>query len=58
LPNRYGHCCGQCYHGLCAFPSSKQSPERSWPFLSRGPGALDPFIWESYIFSVTVFTSV
>ena len=42
LPNRYGHRCGQCYHGLCVFPSSNQSLERSWPFLSRGPGELDP----------------
>ena len=32
LPNRYGHRCGQCYHGLCAFPSSNPSLEGSGPF--------------------------
>ena len=42
LPNRYGHRCGQCYHGLCAFPSSNPSLEGSWPFSIRGPAVLDP----------------
>ena len=32
LPNRYGHRCGQCYHGLCAFPPSNPSLEGSGPF--------------------------
>ena len=32
LPNRYGHRCGQCYHGLCAFPSSNHPSKALGPF--------------------------
>lgn len=58
LPNRYGHRLRPMLSRPLRVPVLKPIPRRLLTLFDKGSSGAGPLIWQSYIFTVTVFTSV